>query len=291
MVVVGFGEPLLAGEAERFVERSLGDAGVLLVDEKAIPEVAQALDNGAGPADLAQAFSGRIHYLVTVRAEFVGERQLQYMGRYETALQSRLQVRTLDLVSRRAGRRRLRRDRSSTPRSPSPGWSRPSCGPGCDSCGPGWRSAERHEPDRTLRAGAKPGTLSAMVEGVRGRRVVVVDDSPLQCAAWRRLLEERYGDRVRIESYTSPLEAATHLSPDIHLLLVDWEMPEMDGKELVEVARQAGVNLKRVIISSAHPADLLHQEFDQTGCLAVIEKAEPEQQAAFLMILDSIMRR
>jgi CheY-like chemotaxis protein len=130
-----------------------------------------------------------------------------------------------------------------------------------------------------------------MAEGGPARRVVVVDDSPLQCAAWRRLLEARYGERVQVESYTSPLEAAARLGPDIHLLLVDWDMPEMDGKELVEVARRNGVNLKRVIISSAHPADRLHAEFDRTGCLAVIEKAEPEQQAAFLMILDSIMRR
>jgi CheY-like chemotaxis protein len=130
-----------------------------------------------------------------------------------------------------------------------------------------------------------------MTEGVAARRVMVVDDSPFQCAAWRKLLEERYGSRVRVESYTSPLEAATHFSPDIHLLLVDWEMPELDGKELVEVARRAGVNLKRVIISSAHSANELHEEFDHIGCLAVIEKAEPEQQAAFLMILDSIMRR
>jgi len=38
-------------------------------------------------------------------------------------------------------------------------------------------------------------------------------------------------------------------------------------------------------------ADRLHEAFDDTGCLAVIEKAEPEQQAAFLMILDSIMRK
>jgi len=130
-----------------------------------------------------------------------------------------------------------------------------------------------------------------MAEGVEARRVVVVDDSPLQCAVWRRLLEERYGNRVRVESYTSSAEAAAHLSPDIHLLLIDWEMPEMDGKELVEAARRAGVNLKRVIISSAHPAEKLHEEFDHIGCLAVIEKTEPEQQAAFLMILDSIMRR
>ena len=53
----------------------------------------------------------------------------------------------------------------------------------------------------------------------------------------------------------------------------------------------AGVNPKRIIITSSHTADRLHEEFDCTPCLAVIEKAEPEQQAAFMMILDSIMKR
>ena len=123
------------------------------------------------------------------------------------------------------------------------------------------------------------------------RRVVVVDDSKLQCAVWRKLLEERYGDKVAVETYTDPVEAEHGLAPDIHLMLLDWEMPERDGKEVLAVAKEAGVNLKRVIITSGHPADRLHEEFDDAGCLAVIEKAEPEQQAAFLMILDSIMRR
>jgi two-component system sensor histidine kinase/response regulator len=123
------------------------------------------------------------------------------------------------------------------------------------------------------------------------RRVLVVDDSMVQCAVWRRLLEERYGERVAVETYTDPAEAVPGMAPDIHLLLLDWEMPEMDGKEVLAAAREAGVNLKRVIITSGHPADRLHEEFDDSGCLAVIEKSEPEQQAAFLMILDSIMRR
>jgi two-component system sensor histidine kinase/response regulator len=123
------------------------------------------------------------------------------------------------------------------------------------------------------------------------RRVLVVDDSKLQCAVWRKLLEGRYGDKVAVETYTDPEEAVHGMAPDIHLLLLDWEMPEMDGKEVLAAAEEAGVNLKRVIITSAHPADRLHEEFDDSGCLAVIEKTEPEQQAAFLMILDSIMRR
>ncbi|HPC83456.1 MAG TPA: response regulator [Thermoanaerobaculaceae bacterium] len=125
----------------------------------------------------------------------------------------------------------------------------------------------------------------------RPRRVVVIDDSPLQCAAWRRMLERRYGPRAAVETYTDPVAACEMLRPDIHLMLLDWEMPVMDGQAVLAEARRRGVNLKRVIISSSHPADELHRVFDASGCLAVIEKAEPEQQAAFMMILDSIMRR
>jgi CheY-like chemotaxis protein len=123
------------------------------------------------------------------------------------------------------------------------------------------------------------------------RRVVVVDDSPLQCAFWRQLLERRYGARAAVETYSDPHAALNELRPDIHLMLLDWEMPGLDGAALLEAARRRGVNLKRVIISSSHAAEELHRAFDASGCLAVIEKAEPEQQAAFMMILDSIMKR
>ena len=129
------------------------------------------------------------------------------------------------------------------------------------------------------------------MNGSSPRRVVVIDDSPVQCAYWRQLLERRYGDRASLETYTDPTSAVGGLGPDIHLMLLDWEMPGMDGAAVLEEARRRGVNLKRVIISSSHPADRLHEAFDRSGCLAVIEKAEPEQQAAFMMILDSIMRR
>ena len=122
-------------------------------------------------------------------------------------------------------------------------------------------------------------------------RALVVDDSPFQCAALRHLLEHRFGGRVTVEIYTDPRAALAELGPEVDLLLLDWEMPELDGAALLEEARARGVDLKRVIIRSSHSADELHEQFDRRGCLAVIEKSEEQQQAAFLMILDGIVRR
>jgi len=123
------------------------------------------------------------------------------------------------------------------------------------------------------------------------RRVMVIDDSPLQCMIWKKMLVTRYGDRAAVETYTSPKEALKALSSDIHVVLLDWEMPEMDGLEVFQEAVAQGYNPKRIIITSGHSANRLHEIFDDTECLAVIEKVEPEQQAAFLMIMDSIMKR
>ncbi len=133
--------------------------------------------------------------------------------------------------------------------------------------------------------------LAVMVMPVQGRRVVVIDDSMLQCVVWRRMLESRFPNRADVETYTDPVQAVEFLGPDIHLMLLDWEMPEMNGMEVFNAAIEAGVNPKRIIICSSHPARRLHDVFDPTACLAVIEKVEPEQQAAFMMILDSIMKR
>ncbi len=123
------------------------------------------------------------------------------------------------------------------------------------------------------------------------RRIMVIDDSPLQCMIWKQLLMSRYGDRAVVETHTDPREALEALSSDIHVILLDWEMPGMDGLEVFQTAVARGYNPKRIIITSGHPADRLHEIFDDTECLAVIEKVEPEQQAAFLMIMDSLMKR
>lgn len=125
----------------------------------------------------------------------------------------------------------------------------------------------------------------------RPKRIVIVDDSPAFCDQWAKFMLERYSAAACVESYRHPYEALPKIDSSIDLLIVDFEMPEMDGKKFVDYARQKGVSPRRIIVTSSHSADELHRRFRIGETIAVINKTEARQQEAFLMILDSVMRR
>jgi len=125
----------------------------------------------------------------------------------------------------------------------------------------------------------------------RAKRVVLVDDSTAYAASWRAIFAERFGDRVAFEAYQDPVAALAKLGPDVDLLLVDLEMPVLDGRSVARLAKERGVSEKKIVIVSGHEADELHRLFPKGACLAVINKTEAQQQSAFLMILDSIVLR
>ena len=123
------------------------------------------------------------------------------------------------------------------------------------------------------------------------KRVVIVDDSSSYCDLWSNFILERYQDVANIETYTHPYDALPKIDDTIDLLIVDLEMPGMDGKKFVEYARAKGLSPRRIVVTSSHSSDVLHQRFRIGETIAVINKTEPKQQEAFLMILDSVMRK
>ena len=62
-------------------------------------------------------------------------------------------------------------------------------------------------------------------------------------------------------------------------------------KNFFHFALQKGIDRKRIIIASFQSAEILHEKFHLSECLAVMDKNEPEQQKVFAMITDSIMRK
>ena len=123
------------------------------------------------------------------------------------------------------------------------------------------------------------------------KRIVVVDDSPAFCDLWSNFISERYADVAKVEAYSHPYDALPKIDDTIDLLIVDLEMPGMDGKKFVEYARQKGVPARRIVVTSSHSAEELHQRFRIGETIAVINKTDPKQQEAFLMILDSVVRK
>jgi len=125
----------------------------------------------------------------------------------------------------------------------------------------------------------------------RPKRIVIVDDSDAACAMFRDIHIERYGSGVDVETYVTPLNALSRIDASIDLLVVDLEMPHIDGRKFLEFAIEKGVSRARVIVTSGRDAEDLHSIFPAGSCLAVMNKTEPKQREAFTMILDSIMRR
>jgi CheY-like chemotaxis protein len=123
------------------------------------------------------------------------------------------------------------------------------------------------------------------------KRVVIVDDSPAYCDLWSNFILERYPETAKVEAYEHPYEALPKIDASIDLLIVDLEMPGMDGKKFVDYATQKGLSPRRIVVTSSHSADELHQRFRIGETIAVINKTEAKQMEAFLMIIDSVMRR
>lgn len=123
------------------------------------------------------------------------------------------------------------------------------------------------------------------------KRVVIVDDSQAFAQRWADILKQRYGDSVSVEMYLHPYDALPRIDSTIDLLIADLEIPGMDGERFIDYAREKGVLPRRIIITSAEPAEELHRRFALGEAIAVINKTEPKQQEAFLMILESVMKR
>src|SRR5207244_100493 len=92
----------------------------------------------------------------------------------------------------------------------------------------------RHRAVRSARARAAEGGQNAKTETMK--RVVIVDDSAAYGDLWSSFMKERYGNEVGVETYSHPYDALPKIDDAIDLLIVDLEMPGMEGKKFGEFA-------------------------------------------------------
>lgn len=122
--------------------------------------------------------------------------------------------------------------------------------------------------------------------------ILLVDDD----AAFNELLSTYIRETyplLTVETCSDPLCAIAALKKqqNYDLLLIDLEMPALDGMKIFRFAVESGVDKNRIVILSGRDSDYLHDHFPMGTCLAVLNKFESKQRAVLEMIFSSLQRK
>jgi len=121
-------------------------------------------------------------------------------------------------------------------------------------------------------------------------KILLIDDDAAFLKLLEDYLETRYAG-LTVLTCNDPIKCLTSITDDLDLLLVDLEMPGLDGSKILAYAVSRGVSKNRIIILSGHDADYLHDRFPMGSCLAVLNKFEARQENALDMIFSSLQQK
>jgi len=97
---------------------------------------------------------------------------------------------------------------------------------------------------------------------------------------------------LQVEICNNPIAALQRIKAGGYdLLLIDLEMPSMDGIKLLGFATQTGIDKNRIVILSGRDANFLHKLCPMGSCLAVLNKFEARQKAVLDMIFSSLEKK
>lgn len=122
------------------------------------------------------------------------------------------------------------------------------------------------------------------------KKILLIDDD----ATFLKLLEEYVGERfpgLHVLTCNDPIKCLASIADDLDLLLVDLEMPGLDGAKILSYATSKGLNKNRIVILSGRDAEYLHQRFPMGSCLAVLNKFEGKQRDVLEMIFNSLQKK
>lgn len=122
-------------------------------------------------------------------------------------------------------------------------------------------------------------------------KILLIDDDK----AFTRVLSEyiaEYYPLLQIETCSNPIAALPLIKREsVDLLLIDLEMPMLDGGKVMTYALGTGIDKNRIVVLSGRDADYLHKRFPMGTCLAVLNKYEVKQKAVLDMIFSSLHKK
>ncbi|HXE97389.1 MAG TPA: response regulator [Dongiaceae bacterium] len=122
-------------------------------------------------------------------------------------------------------------------------------------------------------------------------RILIIDDDP----AFTRFLAAYIADNfplLQVETCNNPMTALYSITVGSYdLMLIDLEMPALDGLKILNFAVSAGMDKNRIVILSGRDADFLHEVCPMGRCLAVLNKFEARQKSVLDMVFSALSRK
>lgn len=122
------------------------------------------------------------------------------------------------------------------------------------------------------------------------KKILLVDDDRSFLRLLTRYVRDNYPG-LEVVSADDAVRGLAEITPDLDLLLLDLEMPGMDGAKLLAYACQKGLDKSRIIILSGHDADYLHDRIPMGKCLAVLNKHDARQREVLDMVFAALQKR
>ncbi len=122
-------------------------------------------------------------------------------------------------------------------------------------------------------------------------RILLIDDDPAFTRFLGDYILENY-PLLQVDIRNNPVAALQSIKTGGYdLMLIDLEMPAMDGLKLLKFAVETGMDKNRIVILSGRDADFLHALCPMGTCLAVLNKFEARQKAVLDMVFSSLNRK
>lgn len=120
--------------------------------------------------------------------------------------------------------------------------------------------------------------------------ILLIDDDAVFLKRLEEYVTEHY-PALHVVTCNDPIKCLSSITVDLDLLLVDLEMPGLDGAKILSYATSIGVNKNKIVILSGRDADYLHKCFPMGSCLGVLNKYEARQQEVMDMIFSSLQNK
>ncbi len=150
----------------------------------------------------------------------------------------------------------------------------------------GWRQGKAKRVTIVLAAanGGRASQLETM------KTILLIDDDAVFLNLLEQYVEKHYPD-LQVLTCNDPIKCLALITTGLDLLLVDLEMPGLDGAKVLSYAIAKGLNKNRIIILSGRDADYLHKRFPMGSCLAVLNKFETKQRDVLDMIFNALQNK